>query len=250
MEEIRETEIDENAQSVEMPETPHFVDDEATLLARPVVPLSEQAAQRELPYSVSGAGPHDGAGARFSPWLLVLVIAAAISVGAAGALALDYFRHHKSSEQEATTTTQPSNPSVAARETRPAEQEPLAEVKPAESQVVPTAVGQDKQAEQSPAESAPDAVDARHQPAEKPKVNAPAASETARARQKREDQSAVQDEDERPQARKVDEIVIPSERRERRERRRRERDVEFPEPVRRANQELNRIREIFEGKQP
>ena len=68
-------------------EEPHF-DAEATLSARPVVPLKESAAaesfERAEPPAVLVSKV-----ARRSPWLLVLLVAAAALAGAAGALAID-----------------------------------------------------------------------------------------------------------------------------------------------------------------
>ncbi|OLE53396.1 MAG: hypothetical protein AUG51_13265 [Acidobacteria bacterium 13_1_20CM_3_53_8] len=170
---------------------PQF-DTEATLLARPVVPLVE--AQRPARTNL----------------LLVLVVVAASLVGAAAALAFDSFRNH--THQNAPVAQQPANaPAPVPQATQP---------EPSQENVAPPKI-EDHQA----------TVPA------KPK---PSPDERATG----DDDSWTRDE---PGA--GDRAAKKS----RAERRRRNDNEYGPEEVQRqverAGRELNRIREIFEGRQ-
>jgi hypothetical protein len=242
-------------------ETPHF-DTEAARSARPVVPLSAQSGDLgPLPQSVHYTQSEPVRRAKFSPWLLGLVILAAMSAGAAGALALDYYRNHKHGETQA--AIQPSDAAVATDTsgTRPTEN-PLQENRQIDSPASSNA--KKVEASPSPAHETSTAVatvstEKSPEPAARPK--SPAASQPQPEHPAREDRR----QDERPpdarEARRERQREVTSEEgpddpdSRRPGRRRHGRDIEVrpedvPPQVKRANQELHRIREIFEGTRP
>ncbi len=164
---------------------PHF-DEEATLLARPVVPLTEakQSPSR-------------------TKLLLALVVFAALLVGAAGALAFDYFRNH--ARQNAQVSAEPVTVH-APQATEPAAQ--------------PTKVS-DREATAAPAKPKPS-------PAERADNDNGSWAQVGPAERTTAKKSKTE------RRRKNDNQYEPE---------------EVQRQIERAGRELNRIREIFEGRQ-
>jgi hypothetical protein len=279
MEERRNIIIPTGSDAEETLSTPHF-DTEATLTARPVVPLSEPPAPDEDVYAYTAApasavGPRAGA----SPWkrsTLVLIILAAVSLGVASGLAIGLYQ----TRRKAPATAAP----VAA-------QPPLSEPQAATAQPAPTLT---PRIEQQPQEAAQGPLQEVEPETEAQPPAAPPVKETkSRTDEKvsstderdRNDRQAARDNSKRVEAdnaRREDARRFPprverddraddsagdyerEERRGRRERRREERRADrrrqredngdeavgLPRPAERARQEINRIRDIFEGRQP
>jgi type IV secretory pathway VirB10-like protein len=230
--------------------TPHF-DAEATLTARPVVPLNDQEA-RQVPYG-------DYAGRAPKPFwkrpaLLVAIVLAAIGVGVAAGLAIGLYRNRNAAETPLATAPTPAVENTDLNQT--VEPKPTPEERAA---LVP------EQPEEEPAvEPKEDAVE----PKEEERERTTARNERRDNDDNEESQPVVA---KPPRARdrkpvKVDEYVIEDERAEReaereqrreerraarRERRRRgDNEISIPRGIQRAGREVDRIREIFEGRQP
>jgi hypothetical protein len=229
-------------------ETPHF-DTEAAKAARPVVPLSAEGGDLgPLPQSVHYTQSEPVSRSKVSPWLLSLIILAAMSAGAAGALALDYYRNHKHMEAQenviqTTTATVATDARVAAPEVGSAVEK---RVEPAP---VPAPTASPAKAEPSPS---PAEIEKSVEDKPKTKSSATTAVEHSTSRKSDEEQPVVKRERQRETAdapRPEDPDGI------RGKRQRHPRDVEvrpedLPPQIRRAGQELHRIREIFEGTRP
>jgi Tfp pilus assembly major pilin PilA len=248
--------------------TPHF-DAEATLLARPVVPLTEPVEPPPdiyPPARVAAARAH-GAPAASSPWkrsTLILIIVAAVCVGIASGLAIGLYqsRRQKAPVAASTTTQAPAQPVVsepqqqAAAQPEPEARQSARVEQPAEEdetqEDVSAASDDEEKREREPKRRADD--EARDE-------DKPVARDTRKRDEERsappvvvrERPSEIPDLDEREERR----IERREQRRaERREARRRQREenpdspIEFPRNVERARQEINRIRDIFEGRQP
>lgn len=226
--------------------TPHF-DAEATLTARPVVPLTDQEAQIHY-------GNHAGRAAAKPFWkrpaLLALIVLAAVGVGIAAGLAIGVYRNRQTAETPVATTPPSTVEEAEANQT-------VEQPQPAPPTEQAKAAVPDEPEEETPAE---------------PKVE-------ERERTVRNERKDDDDNDARPPVEakppvvrekkpvKIDEYVIEDgrearqaekeqrrdERRaERRERRRRGREdeVNLPRGIERGRREVDRIREIFEGRQP
>lgn len=229
--------------------TPHF-DAEATLTARPVVPLTDQEIQ-QMHYG-NNAGRAAATPFWKRPALLALIVLVAVGVGVAAGLAIGIYRNRQTAETPIETTQSPTTEN--AKVSQPVEQpqpEPTAETRVA----------------------VPDEADQPEEmPAEEPKVEE--RERTARNERKDDDDNVRVPVEAKPpvvvrekKPVKVDEYTIEDarearqaekeqkreERRaERRERHRRGRDdeINIPRGIQRAGREVDRIREIFEGKQP
>lgn len=234
--------------------TPHF-DAEATMTARPVVPLNDQESH-QVQY---GNYPGRTAAKPFwkRPALLTLIVLVAVGIGVAAGLAIGIYRNRNATETPTATT--PSSTVEDANAGQTVEQQPQ-----------PTPVEQTRAALPEEPEDVPDK-----------QAEMPAGSKVEE--RERTARNERKDEDDDVEARrpveakppvvrekkpiKIDEYVIEDgreareaekeqrreERRaERRERRRRENEDEInvPRGIRRAGREANRIREIFEGRQP
>lgn len=248
--------------------TPHF-DEEATLLAaRPVVPL-EQVTATPAPRQKKSL-------------LLPIVIVAAALAGAAGAMAFDYFRNHRQANAATTPTSAQPAPPVA--ETSRAVAQPSAP--PVVNVVAPSNKTPDATAIVPATESANASKEAKASATERTERNVNNNNSSSSVEAKRAEREAAvratqaaeakQREEARAKSQKVSPPVITHERprqverpndevetdwrdireqrREaRREERRRERQADqdgddSPRQQReRANRELNRIRDIFEG---
>lgn len=259
MEDRRKIVIPTGAEEAEPLETPHF-DTEAARAARPVVPLAATPAlsDAELPprsvhYTQSELPPRT----RLSPWLLSLVILAAMSVGAALALALDYYRNHKSEDARPETheVAQPSGATVVP-DTRPAEKpiEQTRVVEPAAERAPVSMTRAQESPSPTPAPSAP--VTATQKSPDAVARPKPGATVTpAREERKQDEPQTVARETRREKPPKDEEAQNDTEARRQARKQRRPQEIEVgPDSVtpqiKRASQELHRIREIFEGTRP
>lgn len=246
--------------------TPHF-DAEATLSARPVVPLAEPVSPTpEMAYATASPGANYARRAPVaasSPWkrsTLILIILTAVSVGVASGLAIGFYQT-RTKAPAAAAVAQPdaSEQQQATVQPAPAQstrvQEPV--VEPQAGAQIPDAPAE-KETKESVATKKSSATDAQPDDKQTP----------ARSQPKRDEERAtpavvrerrVDDDD--------DEYVVRDERddrRDRRERRREERregrrhgrdddsyePLNVPRRAERVRQDINRIRDIFEGRQP
>jgi FtsZ-interacting cell division protein ZipA len=256
MAERRKIVIETGAQDEPLP-TPHF-DTEATLTARPVVPLSDQEIHQ------ANYGDYSGRAARpfwKRPALLVPIVLVAVGIGVAAGLAIGIYRNRSAAQTPVATAPTPATENTDLGQT-------------VEPPTTPPPAPQEERAA---------VTEERDEPRVEPKEEEP--ERTARnERDDRDERSERKDKDNDREAKppvaakppavvrekkpvKVDEYVIEDgraerqaereqkreERRaERRERRRRGREDEIyvPRGMDRAGREVERIREIFEGKQP
>lgn len=194
-------------------------DEEATISARPVVPLT---------------GASNGTSRRFP--LLALVIILAISAGVAGGFAIGVYRSRLN--RTAATTTATTTAGTDATAQTPAEQLPvIASEKSSESRSRPAEAG-NAPTERNVRDSKPSKDDEQIIPPVEIRERA-----RERREEKREAAIKIKDEDERES------------RRQRKEQRRRaraneEREIDLNQQIERAGREVNRIREIFEGQRP
>lgn len=248
MAERRKIIIQTGAEPGEPLPTPHF-DAEATLTARPVVPLTDQEAQQIHYGNYAGR-----AGAKpfwKRPALLALIVLAAVGVGIAAGLAIGVYRNRQTAETPVATTPsstveeaevnqtveqpQPTPPTEQAKAAVPDEPE---EETPAEPKV------EERERTVRNERKDDDNNDARPPVVVKPPV----------VREKKPvkiDEYVI--EDGRGEARRAENEQRREERRaERRDRRRRGRedDINIPRGIERGRREVDRIREIFEGRQP
>jgi hypothetical protein len=235
--------------------TPHF-DAEATMTARPVVPLSEQETYRTN-QGTYGARPAKPFWRR--PALLIPLILAAVGIGVAAGFAIGIYRSRNAAQAP-----------VAAAPAQASENTDLGQA------VEPPQAQEEKVIE--PVASAPIAEDKEEKKEPEENVAAATPKDEERERPVRNEKKADDDDDNeaRPSAVvkppvvtrekkpiKVDEYEIIDEqaerqaererrREDRRERRRRQRQDELtiPRGIERGAREVDRIREIFEGRQP
>lgn len=247
MAERRKIIIETGAEPEEPLPTPHF-DTEATLTARPVVPLSDQE-----PYQphYNDYGGHVGKPFWKRPALLVLVVLVAVGVGIAAGIAIGFYRSRGAEQTPVAAAPSPTTESSTPTSTKESADS---------GQVVET----------PEPESTSQARVAVPEKPEEPIVEPKDEERERTARNERRDSDRKDDDEVKPpvvrekKPVKVDEYIIEDgreaekerrreERRaERREKRRRQRDEEsnFPRQVERTGRELDRIRDIFEGRQP
>ena len=258
MAERRKIIIETGAEPSEPLPTPHF-DAEATLTARPVIPLTDQEIHRTN-YGDYAARPAKPFWKR--PALLVPVILAAVGIGIAAGFAIGIYRNQSAAQAPVatapTTATAPENTDLS----KTVEPPPLAEeVLPEPEARIPVVSETEETKEDEEREERPAA----------PKVEERERSaRDERRRDDDDDNEARQPVAVKPPAAarerkpvKVDEYSIEDERaerraererrrEERRDRRRRQREDEIsvPRGIERGVREADRIREIFEGRQP
>jgi hypothetical protein len=277
MEERRKIIIPTGADPEETLATPHF-DAEATLSARPVVPLSEQAAPQNAYAMPRGPGAASPAGA--SPWkrsTLIFIVLAAVSIGVASGLAIGLYQTRR--KTPAPVATEPAASETQQAITQPRSPAPTPEPAPRVKQEEPEAVQQPEAEARIPV--APTDKEAKVKPTDEAKRNdgdnerdngrdkdRDKDKQGARETRKRDEERAAQDsERDRPVEREPitdardetrDERRARREERQaqRREDRRRQREengdnpLDVPRTVQRTQQQINRIRDIFEGRQP
>lgn len=241
--------------------TPHF-DAEATLTARPVVPLTDQEAHR----ASYAAAPARAFWKR--PALLIPIILAAVGIGIAAGFAIGIYRNR------ATTAQTP----VAVAPTPAAENTDLSQTvqpPPAQAEVpepeTRAAIPEEKEEAKEEAKKEEPEEPAVVVKTEEREVKAEERERPVRTARRDEKDDDNNDDSRQPVAVrppansrerkpiKVDEYEIEDmrgerqaersrRREERRDRRRRQRDDDFG--IQRGVREADRIREIFEGRQP
>lgn len=267
MEQRRKIIVPTGAEAEESLSTPHF-DAEATLLARPVVPLSEPVEPPQDVYASSNTGAaYTPRAATASPWkrsTLILIILAAVGVGIVSGLAIGLYQSRRkapaapvvamptASEPEQAAAQPQTEPVQSVRVNQPEEQEP--ETK--EEARIPTAASDEEKSDKEIKKDSDDesrgddkqvARENRRRDEERVPPSAPVVPDNSPA-----DYSVMDEREERIERRER----RREERREaRRAERRRQREEDdgpsnFPRNVQRARQEINRIRDIFEGSQP
>lgn len=236
-------------------ETPHFDAEETLLAARPVVPLTDEAIEASQHKARTGFAAQTPA--RRIP-ILALVIIAAVSVGLAGGLAIGLYQGR---QQQQKTTPAAAQPSSATTTIDTRLQKPAEETDKTQSPSVQTVADVNKTTEPvvvSQSESGQIVV-----PEEVPETRAnPRVSDVPKSeRQAAPDRK----DDERPatlplpaatrrKAKEERAADDDGDKKQKSARRRRvferDRDDDAPRRVERAGQELNRIRDIFEGARP
>ena len=241
----------------EMLETPHFDAEETLLAARPVVPLTEDAieAARRARAKASTAPP-----ARPRIPMLALIIIAAVSVGLASGLAIGLYQGRQ--QTASTTSAQPSSRTTTVADAqstqKPAEEEiktslpsvqPVAETdtgKPGEPTALSQPEGDPTNEQVAEVQASPEDLDIpkpeREAAPDKKRADEKQTPPPAATRKKQKDIRANDDDDD-------------DYKRQRAARRRaiREQNTDNDVPQRtdeRVGQQLNRIREIFEGSRP
>jgi type IV secretory pathway VirB10-like protein len=224
--------------------TPHF-DAEATLTARPVIPLTEQEKFR-----MQHGGYVAGAQTPFwkRPALLALIVLVAIGVGVAAGLTIGIYRN-RSAAQAPVASEPPSTSVENAKVDQPVIEQPVPQpTRQARADVPETTV-------ETPAEPKAEERDRNERNDER----VPVRNERKRddndvappvvVRDKKRDRKAEDDDGEVFNDRQAERERRREDRRERRRRGRDEEDaIDIPRQIERAGR--NRIREIFEGRQP
>lgn len=249
MEQRRKIIIQTGTEPDETLSTPHF-DTEATLAARPVVPLAGPAAQQAYPV------PRAGASSSWKRPTLILIVLFAVSLGVVSGLAIGYYQSRRKAPAAQPVATAPTvdEPQQATVQPQP---EPKQSTRASEQ---PEEVVKPETEAQTPV-TLPD----------KETVTKDSSDEA-----ERNDKRAARDDANRDEERRVPPVVVRQEpaeypiedereerrsrREERRERRREERrrqreenedsPLRVPRHIERAQQQINRIRDIFEGRQP
>ncbi len=227
--------------------TPHF-DAEATMTARPVVPLTDQEAHQRHYGNYPGRPIAKPFWKR--PALLTLIVLVAVGLGVAAGLMIGLYRNRNAAETPVATT--PSSIVEDANVSQTVEQQP----QPSPTEQTRAAVPTDER-EETPAEAK---VEERERTARnerkddddeaRPPVEAKRPAAVREKKPVKIDEYVIEDGREARQAEK--EQRREERRAERRERRRRGREdeVNIPRGIERGRREVNRIREIFEGSQP
>lgn len=232
--------------------TPHF-DAEATMTARPVVPLNDQESH-QVPY-----GNYAGRAAAKPFWkrpaLLALIVLAAVGIGVAAGLAIGIYRNRNAAETPVATTPSPALEDASVDQIVEQPQPPPTEqTRAAVPADVPTDEPEETTAEPKVEERERTARNERKDDDDEDEARPPvAARPPAVVREKKPikiDEYVIEDGREARQAEK--EQRREERRAERRGRRRRGRDDEMniPRGIERGRREVDRIREIFEGRQP
>jgi hypothetical protein len=242
MAEIKKIIIPTGANPDESLPTPHF-DAEATLTARPVIPLSEQERLR-----MRRGGYAAGVEKPFwkRPMLLALIVLIAVGVGVAAGLAIGIYRN-RSTAQNPVASAPPSTTVENAKADQQVEQPAPVTTRQASAAVpetrVETSPAQPK-AEERELPARNDERTARNErKSDDNEVTPPL------VRDKKRDRKTDADDDEVLNDRQAERERRRDDRRERRGRRRDEEDMtDIPRQIERAGR--NRIREIFEGRQP
>jgi hypothetical protein len=248
MEQRRKIIIPTGAEAVETPETPHFDAEETLLSARPVVPLTTEEGVTDGSDSAHRAAP--SALSRSFP-LLALIVVAGICVGLVGGFAIARYQSRQNAQASPLTTEPPAATAgtqlngknagqaeatsiKAVNTTNTTDDEKVAE----QTAEIPKSSGATDDSEERPAREKKDDVK---------EVVAPTVKRE-KTREKERDEEA-----EEKAARKMErEEQRAARREERRAERRREREARGAEDDRarfeRAGREqINRVREIFEG---
>jgi hypothetical protein len=249
MAERRKIIIETGANADEPLPTPHF-DAEATLTARPVVPLTDQE-NYQTPY-----GGYAGRAAAKPFWkrpaMLALIVFVAVGIGVAAGLAIGIYRNRQATDAPVATdanapssTVEDANDAQIVEQPQPAPTEQTRAVIPDEPEEIAVDEKDEERQERTARNERRDDDNEVRQPAVA--VKPPVAREKKPIKV---DERSIEDEREARQAEK--EQRREERRAERRERRRRGREDEIyvPRGIERAGREVDRIREIFEGRRP
>jgi hypothetical protein len=238
-------------------ETPHFDAEETLLAARPVVPLTEEAIEVARSTRSSLGTRAEVAAQPLSKRIpvLALVIIAAVSVGLASGLAIGLYqgRQHRTapaaaqSSSATTTTDKRLQQQLPAPETSNRQLPSVETVADGDKTAEPVVISQTESGQIVVPEEAPETKESPRLPkpereavSDKKTVDERAAPPPAEPRKKAKDDRP--DDDDGGKKQKAT-----------RRRRAIERDQGYedaPPRIERAGQELNRIREIFEGARP
>jgi hypothetical protein len=230
--------------------TPHF-DTEATLTARPVVPLGEQETYQTHygDYAVRAQKPFWK-----RPAMIALIALVAVGIGVAAGIAIGINRNRNAAETPVVTAPPSDTENAEVGQTV----QTVAQPEPQTSDAIPEEEEEEPSIEPAKAEEPkPTARNERRDDDEE--VTAPPPVVRDKRREKADDDDdeiAREREDRRADKERRREARREERREERRaERRGRRRDLEeeavFPRGIERAGRrEANRIREIFEGSQP
>ena len=217
------------------PETPQFDAEETLLSARPVVPL--QSGQTGAPSAAASVPFYK----RFS--FLALVVIAAVGLGLVGGLGLAHMQSRQGSN--APLATQPAQattdaPTVKAEQTRMPVVPEVKIEEPSAGRVSEEDQDADKK-EDDEGKSAKVAAEDKSKKTDDEKGKADEVKSVPPAT--RDKSRNANDEEE------IDDADIRARRRERRRRQRDDEDIDVPRQIERASERINRIREIFEGRQ-
>jgi hypothetical protein len=250
MAERRKIVIETGAEPSEPLPTPHF-DAEATMTARPVVPLNDQETQRPSygDYRARSAKPFWK-----RPALLVPIILAAVGIGIAAGFAIGLYRNRSAAQPPVVTAPTPSTentdlsqkvePPPVQESAEPQARTPVPEeTEETKEPEEPTAAPKDEERERSARNERRDDDDDNN--ARQPAIVKPPSPA-------REKKPIKVDEYEIEDVRAERQAERERRREERRGRRRRQREDEIgvPRGIERGVREADRIREIFEGRQP
>ena len=260
MAERRKIVIETGAELGEPLPTPHF-DTEATLTARPVVPLTDQETYRANygSYAARSAKPFWK-----RPALLIPIILVAVGIGIAAGLAIGIYRN-KSAAQQAPLATAPTaaseNTDLSQTVEPPPPAPPVQEVTEREASAPILEETEEKEEAEEPEEKTVTRKDKDEEPERPARKERKDDADDNEARQPVVARQPAVVREKRPI--KVDEYNIEDERvarraerelrrEERRNRRRRQREeaIGVPRAIERGINETDRIREIFEGRQP
>jgi type IV secretory pathway VirB10-like protein len=231
--------------------TPHF-DAEATMTARPVVPLSDQESQQAHYGNYAGRNAAKPFWKR--PALLALIVLVAVGIGVAAGLAIGIYRNRNAAETPIATTPSPTVEDANVGQTVEPPPTPTEQTRAAVPADLPAEEPEETAAEPKVEERERTARNERRDDDDDDEARPPvAAKPPAVVREKKPikiDEYVIEDGREARQAEK--EQRREERRAERRERRRRGREDEMniPRGVERGRREVDRIREIFEGRQP
>jgi hypothetical protein len=236
-------------------ETPHFDAEETLLAARPVVPLTEDAI--EAAHSARAkAARAPMTNTRFP--MLALIIIAAVSVGLASGLAIGLYQ----GRQKATpVSAQPSSTTTTAADTQFKQKPAQEEIKTQLPSVQTVAETDTDQQGEPTALSQPEGdltneevveTKARPEDSDTPKPEREAAPDKKRSDEKQTPPPAATRKKPQDDLRADDDDGNKRQRAARRRAIREQEDTydDVPQRIERAGQELNRIREIFEGARP
>jgi type IV secretory pathway VirB10-like protein len=253
MAERRKIIIETGANADEPLPTPHF-DVEATLTARPVVPLTDQENYQTPQGGYAGRAAAKPFWKR--PAMLALIVFVAVGIGVAAGLTIGVYRNRQATNapvaaaaNEPSPTVEDANEGQIVEQPQPAPTEQTRAVIPDEPEEIAVDEKDEKDEEREERtarnERRDDDNDEVRQPAAV--VKPPVAREKKPVKV---DERSIEDEREARQAEK--EQRREERRAERRERRRRGREDEIyvPRGIERAGREVDRIREIFEGRRP
>lgn len=229
------------------PETPHFDAEETLLSARPVVPITQAETTPVFKYEQAElSSPFYK-----HPAFLSLIVMAAVGLGLAAGLGIARYRYMQRNAA-APVVAQPApvinDTHTAATSSQPAEgnEQAQAPALPAVKTEETTTVDDTAKGDNARTAATEDSKDAKERSAEKKdedkddKAKTTTTTSTTPSATREKKRTTEEDED--------GENLPRAQRRERRVRDRGEDPADIPRRIERASQQINRIREIFEGR--